>query len=93
MTTSWEIANDVQKAVEAEMAPGGALYTDLSDLLSRASGVAMDAAGVPVIDDRGTFWDWRPDAVETQIGTAIAEVFFRIANRNAKTDDQAAPLA
>lgn len=87
---AYAIANRVQQALEAATEPGGALHNDLSDFIARVSGVAMDAAGVPDVDDRGELWDWDPAKVTDLVRWEIAERFFAIARDNALEPQPAA---
>ena len=68
----------VQKVVAAALQPGGPLYGQLSDLISEATGIAMDAAGIPDDDDdRGADWPMDHAQVVEDAAHAISEAMFR----------------
>lgn len=88
--TPFDIASKVQKTVEAELGPGGRLHVKLSDLLTEAEGIAIDAAGA-TRDRHGEVqgfdaWDVDHDQLVDEVRWAIAEHLFKVALEQAKAE-------
>ncbi len=88
--TPHDIACKVQEATELAMGPGGSLYVKLSDLLTEAEGVAIDAAGAKrdrygVVQGFET-WGLDHDRLVDLVRWEIAEHLFRVALENAKAE-------
>jgi hypothetical protein len=86
-TTVQDRAEYVSRSVASALEPGGPLAVQLSDLVSAASGVAMEAAGLPDVDDRGADWPLDEQYVIDMVVDAISQAMFTATREYLEPDD------